>query len=149
MRAYDLETGEEAWTVDFSKYGHGGDDGGICLLDGTLYYSCFFGYSRRKENDPAAATGLTAAIDPATGDVIWTTTKHSAHSGCTISGKDGRLYLGGYSRVDERTNRVWCLDAKDGSLVWQSDPVEGAIHVITIGELPLHARSVSERLLAR
>lgn len=134
VRAYDLETGEEAWTVDFSKYGHGGDDGGICLLDGTLYYSCFFGYSRRKENDPAAATGLTAAIDPATGDVIWTTTKHSAHSGCTISGKDGRLYLGGYSRVDERTNRVWCLDAKDGSLVWQSDPVEGAIHVITIGE---------------
>ena len=30
-------------------------------------------------------------------------------------------------------NRVWCLDAKDGKLVWKSEPVLGAIHVITIG----------------
>jgi hypothetical protein len=28
---------------------------------------------------------------------------------------------------------VWCLDAKDGSLIWQSDPLSEAIHVPTIG----------------
>ena len=102
-------------------------------MDGTLYYSCFFGFARRERN-ASRATGVTAAIDPATGRVLWATTDHAVHSGCTISAKDGRLYLGGYSRVDEKTNRVWCLDAKDGSLVWQSDPIDRAIHVITIGE---------------
>ena len=35
--------------------------------------------------------------------------------------------------MDGETNRVWCLDAKDGSLVWLSEPVNRAIHVITIG----------------
>ena len=73
-------------------------------------------------------------VDPATGRVLWSTAKHAVHSGCTISGNDGRLYLGGYSKVDEKANRVWCLNAKDGSLIWQSDPVDRAIHVITIGD---------------
>ena len=31
-------------------------------------------------------TGVTAAIDPATGRVLWSTTDHAVHSGCTISG---------------------------------------------------------------
>jgi outer membrane protein assembly factor BamB len=134
VRAYDICTGEEAWTTDFSKYGRGGDDAGFCLMDGKLYYSCFFGYLREGIRGAPKATGVTAALDPATGRILWSTTEHAVHSGCTISGKDGRLYLGGYSRVDAKTNRVWCLDAKDGSLVWQSDPVERAIHVITVGE---------------
>lgn len=134
VRAYDLDTGEEVWTKDFSEYGSGGDDAGLCLMDGKLYYSCFFGYSARRKGGPAQATGVTAALDPATGRVLWLTTKHAVHSGCTISGKDGRLYLGGYSRVDANSNRVWCLDARDGSLIWRSDPVMRAIHVITVGE---------------
>jgi hypothetical protein len=46
--------------------------------------------------------------------------------------------------VDEKTNRVWCLDAKDGSLVWQSDPVQRAIHVITIGKRFLFTHSQYE-----
>ncbi|MHC4177994.1 MAG: PQQ-binding-like beta-propeller repeat protein [Planctomycetota bacterium] len=133
VRAYDIDTGKEVWTADFSKHGFGGDDAGLCLMDGTLYYSCFFGYLRRGGNAPRA-TGVTAAIEPATGRLLWSTTAHAVHSGCTISAEDGRLYLGGYSQVDAKTNRVWCLDAKDGSLVWQSDPVDRAIHVITIGE---------------
>ncbi len=133
VRAYDIETGKEVWTTDFSEYDSGGDDAGLCLMDGTLYYSCFFGFAQRERN-ASRATGVTAALDPATGRVLWATTEHAVHSGCTISAKDGRLYLGGYSRVDEKTNRVWCLDAKDGSLVWQSDPIDRAIHVITIGE---------------
>ncbi len=132
VRAFHLTTGTEVWTADFSKYGTGGDDAGLCLMDGRLYYSCFFGYVR--SGGTGRATGVTAAMDPATGRILWATTEHAVHSGCTISGENGRLYLGGYSRVDARTNRVWCLNAKDGSLVWQSEPVNRAIHVITIGE---------------
>ena len=29
---------------------------------------------------------------------------------------------------------MWCLDAKDGSLVWQSDPITSALNVVTVGE---------------
>lgn len=133
VRAYDLNTGDEAWTTDFSQYGSGGDDAGACLMDGKLYYSCFLGYSPKEEGSPPIAKGITAALDPETGRVLWLTDKYAVHSGCTISGKSGRLYLGGYSRVDARSNRVWCLDARDGSLIWQSDPVQRAIHVVTVG----------------
>ena len=125
VRAWNRNTGEEVWTSDFSEYGSGGDDAGLCLMDGRLYYSCYFG--------SAEPQGLTAAIDPETGKTFWTTTKYAVHAGCTISAQDGRLYLGGYNPVEDKTNRVWCLDAKDGSLIWKSDPVLGAIHVITIG----------------
>ena len=125
VRAWDMKTGEEVWTRDFSEYGSGGDDAGICLMDEKLYYSCYFGSKEPQ--------GLTAALDPQTGETLWLTTKHAVHAGCTISGEDGRLYLGGYNAVEGKTNRVWCLNAKDGSLLWKSDPVLGAIHVITIG----------------
>ncbi|MHC4630496.1 MAG: hypothetical protein ACYS9C_04400, partial [Planctomycetota bacterium] len=39
------------------------------------------------------------ATEPVTGQIIWSMTKYYIHSGCTISGKDGRLYLGGYNPV--------------------------------------------------
>ena len=126
VRAWDIRTGKEVWTRDFSEHGAGGDDAGMCLMDGTLYYSCYFG----KRPVP----GVTAAMNPATGEIHWLTTKHSVHAGCTVSGADGRLYLGGYNPVDGDNNVVWCLDARDGSLVWKSDPVLGAIHVITIAD---------------
>jgi outer membrane protein assembly factor BamB len=133
VRAYNIDTGDEAWTIDFSKYGSGGDDAGMCLMDGTLYYSCYFGGD--------GPLGVTAAIQPETGRVLWSTTEHAVHAGCTLSGQDGRLYLGGYNPVEGKINRVWCLDAKDGSLVWKSDPVSRAIHTITIGQKLLFTHS--------
>jgi outer membrane protein assembly factor BamB len=126
VRAWDADTGEVVWTRDFSEHGSGGDDAGICLMDDTLYYSCYFG---NKE-----PPGVTAAIEPETGRVLWTNDNHAVHAGCTISGRDGRLYLGGYNAVEGDENRVWCLDAEDGKLVWKSEPVKGAIHVVTVGE---------------
>ena len=134
VRAYDLDSGEVAWTADFSEHGSGGDDAGLCMMKGTLYYSCFLGYLRDATSGRRHATGVTAAIDPATGRVLWSTDKYAVHSGCTISAAEGRLYMGGYSPVLEKTNRVWCLDAEDGSLVWESDPLDRAIHVITIDD---------------
>ncbi len=137
--AWDLETGELVWKKDFSDIGRGGNDCGVCLMDGKLYYSTFFGYSssqKKRRGLPSGPNGLTAELDPMTGNVIWKTTDYFVTAGCTLSGKDGRLYLGGYNPPNEETDlrHIWCLDAKDGSLIWQSDPVKSAVNVVSIGE---------------
>jgi outer membrane protein assembly factor BamB len=140
VRAWDLDTGKVAWERDFSEYGSGGDDAGLCLMGGKLYYSCFFGYAAKRKGRPGP-TGVTAAMDPATGRVLWLTTKHSVTAGCTISAEPGRLYLGGYNQPHEKTEdrHVWCLDARDGSLIWQSEPLVKAINVVTVGRKFLFA----------
>jgi outer membrane protein assembly factor BamB len=132
LRAYDIDTGKEVWTRDFSGFGSGGDDAGICLMDGTLYYSCYFGYSAKTKRGLPSAKGLTAALDPVTGRVIWLTTKYFVHGGCTISAENGCLYLGGYNKLEAGNSLIWCVDADDGSLIWKSDPVREAIQVVTI-----------------
>ncbi|MFZ2147268.1 MAG: PQQ-binding-like beta-propeller repeat protein [Sedimentisphaerales bacterium] len=133
LRAYDIDTGKEVWTNYFSEFGSGGDDAGVCLMDGTLYYSCYFGHSAKNRRGLPIAKGLTAAIEPQTGQVIWLTTKYSVHGGCTISGENGRLYLGGYNKLEDGNSFVWCIDARDGSMIWKSEPVREAIQVVTIG----------------
>lgn len=137
--AWDLQTGKILWTRDFSEYGRGGNDCGICLLDGKLYYSTFFGYAaseRIRRGLPAENNGLTACLNPMTGDVVWLTTAFHVTAKCTLSARDGRLYLGGFNPAKEGTQDrfVWCLDAKDGSLVWQSEPVTSALNVVTVGQ---------------
>jgi len=134
LRAYDLRTGRVAWTRDFCEYGCGGDEAGICRLGDRLFYSCFFGYAAKLPSGQPGPQGLTAEIEPASGKTVWLTTKYSIRGGSTLSGQDGRLYLGGYNApTGSKQCRVWCLNARDGSLVWQSDPVVWAIHVPTIG----------------
>jgi outer membrane protein assembly factor BamB len=150
LRAYDLRTGKEAWTRDFSSYGSGGDDAGVCLMDGRLYYSCFFGYSAHLPSGLPGPQGLTAAIEPQTGKTVWSTTQYSVRGGATISARDGRLYLGGYVPIPGTHDcHVWCLDAKDGTLVWQSEPLAGAIHVATLGSqnIFVHAQYQTSYLL--
>lgn len=135
LRAWDLETGKELWTRDFTDLGSGGNDCGLCLLGDTLYYSTFFGYAAQRKGEPGP-NGVTAALDPLTGQTRWQTTDYYVTAGCTVSGRDGRLYLGGYNKPHERTKDrfVWCLDARDGRLVWQSDPVPSAVNVITVAD---------------
>ncbi len=137
--AWDLETGKVVWEKDFSEYGRGGNDCGICLLDGKLYYSTFFGYAasqRVRRGLPPEHNGLTACLEPETGEVVWLTNKYYVTAKCTLSGRDGRIYIGGYNPANESTKDrfVWCLDARDGSLVWQSDVVTSALNVVTVGE---------------
>jgi len=141
LRAWDLKTGTEVWTRDFSEYGNGGDDAGICLANGSLFYSCYFG---NKKN-----LGVTAALDPRTGSTRWLTTDYSVHAGCAPSVAKNRLYLGGYNPVKGEKNYVWCLDAATGQLVWKSDPVQRAIHVVTIAgdKLFTHAQYQNGYLL--
>ena len=80
-------------------------------------------------------------MEPTTGNVKWLTTKYSVTAGCAISAADGRVYLGGYNQPDAGTDSrfVWCLDARDGSLVWQSEPVVKAINVVTVGPKSIFA----------
>ncbi len=137
--AWNLETGELVWEKDFSEYGRGGNDCGLCLLDGKLFYSTFFGYAasqRRRRGLPPENNGLTACLKPETGEVLWLTTKYYVTAKCTLSARDGRIYLGGNNRPSEATQDrfVWCLDANDGSLLWQSEPVTSALNVVSVGE---------------
>jgi outer membrane protein assembly factor BamB len=137
--AWDLDTGKVVWQKDFSQYGRGGNDCGICLLDGKLFYSTFFGYSasqRARRGLPEENNGLTACIEPTTGEVIWLTNKYYVTAKCTLSARDGRLYIGGNNQATETTKDrfVWCLNAKDGSLIWKSDAITSALNVVTVGE---------------
>lgn len=137
--AWDLDTGELAWKKDFASHGSGGNDCGIAIMDGKLYYSTFFGYEaerRRRRGVPPGVNGLTARIDPKTGKVEWLTTDYYVTAGCTLSAKNGRLYLGGYNQAHAGTNdrHILCLDASDGSLIWRSDPVKSAVNVVTVGD---------------
>ncbi len=144
VRAYDLGTGRVAWERDFSEHGSGGDEGGLCVLDGTLYYSCFFGRSPEKARGSPGPSGVTAAMDPQTGRVRWLNRDYSVTGHCTISGKDGRLFLGGFNpQAGSQVRLVVCLDAKDGSLVWKSDPIGGlgTTPVVTAGPRFLYAHS--------
>ena len=167
LNAYDLGTGRVVWSLDFSAFGSGGDETGVCLLDGVLYYSTFFGHSPNIRRGRPGARGLTAAIDPETGKIIWLTTKYWMNGGCTISGSEGRLYLGGYNPVRETKRKprpnedadpkpdgesgarpgryVWCLDASDGSLIWRSEPLLGAIQVVTVGSRFVFAHAQYQR----
>jgi outer membrane protein assembly factor BamB len=137
--AWDLDTGKVVWEKDFSAYGRGGNDCGICLLDGKLFYSTFFGYAasqRARRGLPENNNGLTACLEPETGDVVWLNTDYYLTSKCTLSARDGRLYIGGFNRAKEGTDDrfVWCLNAEDGALAWRSDAVTSALNVVTVGE---------------
>lgn len=137
--AWNLDTGEVVWEKDFFDQGRGGNDCGICLLDGKLYYSVFFGYhtdERRRRGLPVDNNGLTACIDPGTGRILWQTNEYYVTAKCTLSARDGRLYLGGNNRAHLGTDDrfVWCLDARDGKLLWKSDAVTSALNVVSVGE---------------
>jgi outer membrane protein assembly factor BamB len=137
--AWDLDTGKVVWEKDFSDQGRGGNDCGICILDGKLYYSVFFGYAadeRMRRGLPVENNGYTACIDPATGRIIWQTNQYYVTAKCTLSARDGRLYIGGNNRAQQGTDDrfVWCLDARDGKLLWKSDAITSALNVVTVGE---------------
>lgn len=137
--AWDLDSGKLVWKKDFSELGSGGNDCGLAMMDGTLYYSTFFGYQaskRRRRGLPEGVNGLTASLNPDTGDVNWMTTDYYVTAGCTVTAKDGRLYLGGYNpaRDGVKDRFISCLNAKDGSLIWKSDPVASAVNVVSVGE---------------
>jgi hypothetical protein len=120
------------------------------VMDGKLFYSTFFGYSasqRARRGLPVENNGLTACLDPQTGELLWKTTEYYVTAKCTLSARDGKLFLGGNNRPNELTQDrfVWCLDAKDGSLVWKSDPITSALNVVSVGEQFIFSNSLRGR----
>jgi len=137
--AWDLDTGNVVWEKDFREYGAGGNDCGIAMMDGKLFYSTYFGYQadkRKRRGLKNAVNGLTAKIDPSSGKVEWLTTDYFVTAGCAVTAKDGRIYLGGYNQAHEGTKDrfIYCLDGRNGELVWKSDPVASAVNVVSVGE---------------
>jgi outer membrane protein assembly factor BamB len=137
--AWDLETGKVVWEKDFFEQGRGGNDCGICVLDGKLYYSVFFGYdaeTKRRRGLPVENNGLTCCIDPQTGKILWQTNEYYVTAKCTLSARDGKLYIGGFNKANAGTEdrHVWCLDANTGKLIWKSDAVTSALNVVSVGE---------------
>jgi outer membrane protein assembly factor BamB len=99
----------------------------------------FFGYDsaqRARRGLPVKNNGLTACINPQTGDILWQTNDYYVTAKCTLSARDGKLYIGGNNRAQLGTDDrfVWCLDANNGKLLWKSDAVTSALNVVSVGE---------------
>jgi outer membrane protein assembly factor BamB len=126
--AWDVETGKVVWEKDFSEYGFGGNDTGLCAMDGKLYYSNFFGYSASMRKARGTARGSQRRHDvPRSGDRRDRLEDDGVlrdRRAARLTGKNGRLYMGGWNQPDESTKDryVFCISAKDGSLIWKSDP---------------------------
>jgi len=88
--------------------------GGACVLDGVIYVSCGLAWGD--------GPGSTMAIDPASGKALWTNEEFHVHGYGRPSAQDGRLYLGGQAGAP-----MYCVNAKDGSLVWK-EPLSYSHH---------------------
>jgi outer membrane protein assembly factor BamB len=97
--AYAVADGRQLWQVDMRPEGTLGNGfgGGVAFWNKRLYVST--GY------------GQVAALDPATGKVIWRAkVRAPVHSGPTVAA--GRVF------VVTVENEIFALDAKDGKEVW-------------------------------
>ena len=142
--AWDLDTGKVVWQKDFSEYGRGGNDCGICLLDGKLFYSTFFGYSasqRARRGLPPENNGLTACLDPQTGDVVWQTNKYYVTAKCTLTGTrrphlhrrlqpGQRRHQGPLRVVSRRQGRLARLAVRPGHLRPERRHRRRAVHLL-------------------
>jgi outer membrane protein assembly factor BamB len=104
-RAFDARTGKPLWQVDLAGEGKV-LAGGACVLDGVMYFSCGQSWGN--------GSGSTVAVEPSSGKVIWSTKEYHVHGYGRPTADRGRLYLGGQSGAP-----MYCLNARDGTLVWQ------------------------------
>jgi outer membrane protein assembly factor BamB len=97
--AWSVRTGEPRWSLEMAAYPNGAGASG-CVLDGTFYFSCKSG-----------PTAHTVAIAPSTGEILWRNAEVGGDQ--NLAGRDGKLL------VLQRMKAMFCLSAKDGSLLWK------------------------------
>ncbi|TCP61879.1 outer membrane protein assembly factor BamB [Rhodovulum bhavnagarense] len=94
-------SGQTLWSADLTLPGERSQDasgGGLAHGDGRLFVTTGF--------------GTLAALDPATGAVLWTQRTEAPVTGAPA-------YLDGTVYIVSRDNRVWAVRAEDGRVQWQ------------------------------
>ena len=73
---------------------------------------------RQANGSPRLARDLATTLESEEGDIVPVL-------------YEGKVYFSNHRKMEDY---VFCLDAKDGSLVWRSEPVRSAVNVVTVGE---------------
>lgn len=113
--AFDAASGKPLWRHELPGELPKGVAGGACVLDGVMYFSCGGTWGK--------ASGATIAVEPASGNILWTSTDYHVHGYGRPAGRDGLLYLGGQSGAP-----MYCISAKDGKLKWEADKISYSHH---------------------
>jgi outer membrane protein assembly factor BamB len=111
--AWDANTGQHLWQVNFNSSGKLLNGPAGCAADGVMFFT--------GGGEGEGETGETVAMVARTGKILWRTPHAFASQTGTPSYQDGKVYLPGtYKRP------LACLSASDGSVVWQQE--EGRQH---------------------
>ncbi len=108
--ALDRDTGEEVWATTLTPGSMlGGAIGGAALVDGVLVVTSNVG---NPENNAPLNESKVAALDPASGDVVW---EHDL---------EGTVYapvsaIPGVAFVGTSLGDLLALDTGDGDVIWQ------------------------------
>jgi len=108
VEAWDIKSGELVWEKKQKDLGE------IVYLNGCGYKDMVYfsggGYDRKTKK----RLGKTIALKAKTGEVIWETTENYSLSKGIPAFSDGKLILSGGK------DRITCLSASDGKLIWKS-----------------------------
>lgn len=115
FNALDAVTGKEAWRKEFTEFSS--PDSVLapfppvssgCIGDGTLFVSLGAVDARRQ------TSGVLMAIEPATGRELWRNEQNYARGSLAyVAYHDRQLFVGGTG------SPFRCLDAQNGSTVWE------------------------------
>jgi outer membrane protein assembly factor BamB len=127
VRAFDAASGKPLWKHDLEGDYKKGAAAGGCVLDGVMFFS--------SGQTWGGGDGVTLAVEPKSGKLLWTTREHHVHGYGRPAARDGKLFLGGQSGA-----ALACLSAADGKLVWKTDNVSFS-HSPVLGDDMLIVRS--------
>ena len=103
VRALDVETGRESWSVDISGHGTLQTSTPACG-DGRLFIATFDGY--------------LMAFDAENGDPAWSRKVATLNFQCPITYWEGFVFIG-EGGTGGSLNSYFCLDAVSGNIVWE------------------------------
>ncbi|QPV64185.1 PQQ-like beta-propeller repeat protein [Halosimplex litoreum] len=128
LHALSADTGEVEWATAPPDGVLAG--GTPTLADGVIYTTV-------KLGEADAAPLRVAAFDADSGDHRWTA-RTGENAVAPVAVADGSVFVG-----DPTAERLYALDAADGSLLWQSDR-GGRFGTLVVGEETVFAQSVTD-----